>query len=529
MWLLQKQKCAWSARKTALSCLLLYSIAILIGRYISDVSINWMSWIVPILLLEAVGLTVVVSRLCNYVLKRSFEDRTSAKQCRYTFWLTFFIVFGILSMYYYAFFPGGFSPDSNYQLNQATTGTYNDWHPFIHTFLFFTLPMRIFRAEEMIVFLQLLYFSLGFAYLIMTIRRYGCPKWLCALGVLWVALVPVTGTIMMYPWKDCGLAIFSTVATVHYVHIVMTKAQWLEKKRNMLACSVFWVLTALVRHNAILYVAPIMLAALWVGWEKRKQVVSTIVLFLVLLVLVKGPFYRAYHVEKPGWRILETTGMCMVILGNVVKNCPDSLDGEVLDFLYRVAPKEVWEGVYATGSFNSVKWHSEANNGAIEEEGIWNILKYTLKAFRASETCSLQAFLRLTGMVWKLDGDMAWWNIWASADTSKTEVVLDATRQAGVLESLNSWRTLIDKSIWKYPMNYIGWVNLAIIAIPLTAVRKWRDFRKLLIGMPLLCYNFGTALLLTGLEDWRFFYMTFPVAVPMIFLVIRTVQRGEDL
>lgn len=488
-----------------------------------------MSWMIPMLLLEAICLTVILNRLCNNTLERNFEDSVSTKQCRYAFGLTFLFTFGILSMYYYAFFPGGFFGDCNTQLYQAVAGGYTDWHPFMHTFLFFMLPMRIFGAEEMIVFLQLLYFSLSFAYLVMTIRKYGCPKWLCVFGGAGVVLAPVTGNIMMYPLKDCGLAIFATVATAHYIHIVMTKAQWLEKKRNVLACSIFWALTTLVRHNAVLFVAPIVLITLKIGWTKRKQVISAVALFLGLLLLIKGPFYHAYHVAKPGYRVVETTGMCMTIMGNVVKNCPDALDREVLDFLYNVSSPNAWEEGYETGSFNSIKHRYGINYELMEEEGFWNILRYTLKAFKASEMYSLQAFLRLTGMVWKLDGDMTW-EMQASADTSKTEIILDATRQARVSELLNSWYVLVDKSIWKYPMNYIGWFHLAIIAFSLSAIRKRHDFWKFIIGMPLLCYNFGTALLLSGGgTDWRFFYMSFPTAIPIIFLVIRAVQRGEDL
>lgn len=512
-------------RKAALVCMFVYNAAVLIGSYIADVSIYWRTWILPILLIWAACLTAILDRLCNDVLRKDVKGNVSAKQCRYAFWMTFAVTFGILAAYYYAFFPGAYSPDSNGQLNEAVTGVYSDWHPFIHTFLFFTLPMQIFCAEEMIVFLQLSYFALGFAYLMMTVRKYGCPKWLCIVGVLWVVLAPVTGNIMMFPWKDCGMAIFSTVSVAHYIHIIMTKAKWLEKKWNILACSVFWTLTFLVRHNAVLFVFPMAAVALLVGWANKKRVISVIVLFLALLLLAKEPFYRAYHVEKPGNRVLETTGMCMVIMGNIVKNCPDFMSREALDFLYSVTPKEVWDEIYVPGNFNDVKWNG-INVEVIEEEGLWNILKYTLEAIRVSPMYSLQAFFRLTGMVWRLDGDM-YWDFGAWADISKTELVLNAARQSKVMELLNNWHLLIDKGIWKYPMHYIGWLHLGLISFSLAAIRKRRDIWKASVGMPLLCYNFGTALLLTGF-DWRFFYMTFPVAIPMIFLVIKMAQRGEE-
>ncbi len=50
--------------------------------------------------------------------------------------------------------------------------------------------------------------------------------------------------------------------------------------------------------------------------------------------------------------------------------------------------------------------------------------------------------------------------------------------------------------------------------------KKWVDFKNIMIVAPLLCCNFGTALLLTGF-DWRFFYLTVPLSFLFIFLIIR--------
>lgn len=521
-----KEKMHISMNSAAFLCLFLYNAAIFVGRYIADVSINWKSLLIPVLLLGAFSFTVLLACLCGYLTGISFRDVASERQCHCTFFLTFFIAFGILAAYYYAFFPGTYSPDSNEQLNEAISGVYSDWHPFIHTFLFFTIPMRLFKAEEAIVFLQIIYFTLGFSYLMMTLRKYGCPKWLCASGVLFVILAPVTGNIMMHPWKDCGLAIFSSVATAHYIHIVLTKGAWLNKKWNMLACSVFWVLTVLVRHNAVLFVLPMIVSAVWSGWKNKRKLFSTVVLFLAVLFLIKGPFYHAYSVKKPGGRLSESVGMCMVIMGNVERNCWDSMDKETADFLYRVASKEIWEEKYVLGNFNSVKFDKSTDTNVIDKAGLKNVLDYTLRAFKTSEMYGFQAFFSLTGIIWKLDGDSRW-DITAEADTDKTEIAVNAGRQRKMRELVENWKTLIQKSLLNYPFYYIGWLNLALVSISMSAINERGGIKNAFIGMPLLCYNFGTALLLTGF-DWRFFYITYPIAMPMIFLVIRAEQGGEQ-
>lgn len=513
------------AHKISLICLYLYFVFVFLGQYIIGVSIDLKTWIVPILLLGAMIAVVIMNKLCNIILRMNTGESLIKKELAIWFITCFLCTFGVLMMYYYAFFPGSFSADSNWQLSQAVSGNYSDWHPFIHTFLFFTIPMKIFHAEEMIVFLQILYFSVSLAYLIMTIRKYGCSRNLCAFGLFLVLCSPVTGNILMHPWKDCGLAIFSMITMAHYINIILSKGKWLQKKRNVIVCSLFFVLTTLVRHNAILFVLPMMITLLIIGWKKyRRRVLYTIFIFIITIFIVKIPIYHIYKVEKPGSRILESTGMCMVIMGNVIKNCPEVLDEEVREFLYEVSPKEVWKTAYYTGDFNSVKWSSsETDLTVIEKAGIKDLLKYTFKAFRASEMYSLQAFLQLTGMVWKIDGDLTW-SIGVSADTEKTEIILDNVKQEKVKQLLTNWKTLMDKSILRYLMNYIGWFNLVLIALALISIKKKKDWLHVFHILPLLCYNFGTALLLTGF-DWRFFYLNFPIIIPTVFLLVKTTKE----
>lgn len=516
-----------SARKISLLCLYFYFVFIFIGQYIAGVSIELKTWIVPVLCAGAVPAAGLADRACGALLEMNLNRRGSRKEEIIWFFGTFAGAMGILGMYYYAFFPGAFSPDSNGQLSQVLSGSYSDWHPLLHTLLFFTVPMKVFQAEEMIVFLQLVYFSAGLAYLTATVRKYGCPRSVCALGVCFVLFSPVTGNILMYPWKDCGLAIFAMAAVAHYINIILSRGEWLRKKRNVLACGLFLGFTTLMRHNAVLFTFSMMAALLANGWkEYRRRALLAAAVCIITVAAVKGPLYHIYRIEKPGGRVLESTGMCMTMMGNVVKNCPELLDEEIRDFLYEVSPKEVWQKANILGGYNGVKWNKETNNQVIEEAGAGKILEYTFRSFWAAKRVSLQAFFRVTGMVWKLDGDLDW-GIGASADTEKTEIVINAEWQSKVRTSLTNWKNLMGKSILRFPMNYLGWADLALTALALTALGRRKSPAVILHAAPLLCYNFGTALLLTGF-DWRFFYLTFPLIIPTVFLLARDTQEVKE-
>ena len=62
------------------------------------------------------------------------------KKSTIVFCVCFFVTLAALLIWFIAYAPGGFSPDSISQYEQAITGQFNDWHPVIHTILFFWLP-----------------------------------------------------------------------------------------------------------------------------------------------------------------------------------------------------------------------------------------------------------------------------------------------------------------------------------------------------------------------------------------------------
>lgn len=74
-------------------------------------------------------------------------------------WIIIFlgISFSILLLRYLASCPGGFSPDSLTQYQQAITGEYSDWHPVLHTLVIFKFPLKLIGTVEAIVLFQIIY------------------------------------------------------------------------------------------------------------------------------------------------------------------------------------------------------------------------------------------------------------------------------------------------------------------------------------------------------------------------------------
>lgn len=452
----------------------------------------------------------------------------SKKECILWFAVTFMVTLCILLIYYIAFFPGSFSPDSMVQLEQAKVGIYNDWHPVMHTLLFFTLPLKLsgWRIGTIVLF-QIICFSASFGYLTATLRWNKCSRLLCAVEILFIMLSPITGNIMMFPWKDCAFAIFTMVVTAQYVNSICSKGAWLEKPINLICFIAFSALAVLMRHNAILFIFPILVVLAVLCRRKKRLVAGMLAGFLGLLIIVKGPVYSIYKVEKPNKRIVETTGICMVIMGGAVTEEPDNLPEHIRDFLYSVSPKELWEEKYISGDFNYVKWDEQTNVYAIENLGVEKLLKYTFETIKTCPRSSLEAFLNVTGMVWYPTGEARWDILADSTDSIGASRHISKELQGSWRSVVDSWHSTVKSSYLENVFYFIGMLDLILIACCLVRVKRWSDMLKAVHSLPILCYNFGTALLLTGF-DFRFFYYTYPVFLPFIFLILRRENKETN-
>lgn len=445
---------------------------------------------------------------------KEFRKNNEGRQRRlFTYGIYWLVSFAVLWGYFWAYNPGGFSPDSIEQYEQALTGKYNDWHPVIHTLLVFTLPMKLTGRIESIVLFQIIYCASVFAYMAYTLQQYGNIKY--AAGSLGFLLMnPNTGNMAVRPWKDVTFAVTALLMMVYAVRIYKTRGKWLEHGCHMLLFAAAAAVTTLVRHNAVLFTMPLV-AALFFQC-RRKRWVQTAVLALAFCLVVKGPVYAVLQVEEPDNRKTEMMGLPLTIIGNAVKEQPDVLDENILEFAYAVAPREKWEEFYQCGSFNSVKFRG-VHTEAIEERSVKEILQMTLHCFQTAPGSSLMALLSLTDQVYAVEGGSG---ASISAGVMENEYGIVSKGNKRMQAVLDSYRRLVSDSICRYLFQFIGVINLVILASVLAKsdLKRLEHWKRMLICLPVFIYNFGTMLLLTG-DDFRFFYYSFLICPAAVFLM----------
>ena len=141
--------------------------------------------------------------------------------------------FVIMMVWYMAYYPGSFSLDSLSQYGQVMEEEYNDWHPVLHTLVFFALPIRITGEVSAIVLFQMVYFSILLGYLGMIIGEYIGVKQ-AFISLAYILLNPYTGHIMLYPWKDVGFALAGLLCMCMVFEFYYLNDAWGQKTWKMI-------------------------------------------------------------------------------------------------------------------------------------------------------------------------------------------------------------------------------------------------------------------------------------------------------
>ncbi len=437
------------------------------------------------------------------------------------------VVIGIITLggfliYFLGQYPGGFSSDSNWQYEQGLgVRPYNDWHPVLHTILFFTLPLKTGHSLALIVFLQLLYFALVFGYLGYVLYKNGCPGIFLGLLCTFVWINPFITGCIMYPWKDIGLTIFAVLLIGYYIQIVCSKGEWLSKKSNLILFCLITVVCGYMRHNAVLFVAPLVFIVLFYtvkNWKKRLILLGVIAVFFLSVKML----YAVLDVETPDKRIVETAGLPATILCNVMKESPGDLPKETQQVMYSLATKEAYENIYVTGSFNSIKW-KEFDSQAFDKLSYGAILKYTAECFYYAPKASLRALTKLTDTVWAIDGkdgnirvevvDNSWWI--KPNPVPKLEIFV------------NQMQSFFMEGAGRILFGALGCELLCMLVVAAIVFSKGQ--LSWIHAIPLFCYDYGTMLLLSG-PDWRFFLLNLPLWLPIVFLMLKdkNVEMGSE-
>ena len=387
-------------------------------------------------------------------------------------------------------------------------------------------------------------------------------------------LNPATLTIFITTPKDSSFSMALLIVTAFAIRIYFTRGKWLEGIIHNIMFIAVLTAGTLFRHNGILFTLPMLLGvSLCI---KKRHAFILLVCFIGMIYAVRYPLYDSLNVIRPDRRQIETIGVPMCMIGNAVKETPELLDKDILDFAYSIAPAKIWEETFNVlgGGFSGIKYVSnvtERNKSSkeelqksvhiniIESVGYMEIIKMAFRCLRQSPFATLRGFCGLTSIVHSIAGPPLG-RIVPVVAPNRLGIVdnkfLDLTVLYVKLKQLISSSGADDYQISQWGSGFrltgfndkgtfsvqslvilyeyvimvlfrhvfwcIGVLNLTVIIFILGKLNfnRKRGWKKLFLSLPMLVHNFGTMLLLAG-SDFRYFYFSYLVTPLILLLLIR--------
>ncbi len=175
-------------------------------------------------------------------------------------------VFGVaffawLLVWWTAFFPAVMTPDSIDQWRQATSGEYDNHHPFLHT-LTIALIRKIWDSPAAVAFVQMVLCAFGIGLSFRVLQRTRARWWSLVAYAAYFFLLPIFGIYPVTLWKDIlfslGLLIFSVIwIDARLFRALVDRSSWTAALFGLAVAY-----CASLRHNGVIIPALVPLLAL---------------------------------------------------------------------------------------------------------------------------------------------------------------------------------------------------------------------------------------------------------------------------
>jgi hypothetical protein len=211
-------------------------------------------------------------------------------------WLYASIIAGACAIYWVLFYPASMTSDSLDQWWQAQTGTINDWHPPLYTFIELAVR-KLWNSPAAMALLQLATFA-GAAGLLIGIGRTatGAPKWCGILGATLCGFFPVVGLDSITLWKDIPYTASVLALVAITVAVIVSRLPLFDRKGWVAFGVVAIVACYSLRHNGLTVVMGAWGLALWLA-SSRLRISVIFATALLMAWAVNGPLMRGIGVQ----------------------------------------------------------------------------------------------------------------------------------------------------------------------------------------------------------------------------------------
>lgn len=402
--------------------------------------------------------------------------------------------------FWVAFFPGGMTPDSLSQWEQAHTGQLNNWHPVAYTWFIMFLT-KIWDSPAIVTLAQIIIISVIIGYLCYLMEKYNFPKWMSwGISILF-AISPINSIYSIIIWKDVLYSAFLLLFSIFILNIVRTKGYWLENN----SCMILFFLGSLglvfFRHNGIyvFFLTMLVLAFCFIRVLKRLLISFVCVVFIYLTVT--GPIFSHLNVKPsdPNEALSIPTQQIATI---IVKD--GYMTEEQKEYIDTIFPLELWKERFNPYNTNPIKFSwGEYKREVIFEDPV-RYFKTWLQLCFQNPVLAVEGFLKQTSLVWQInepdDGytDTFVTNVYYGNKFGLKNVVI-SKKVTDIANTILVNSRKIEEILWRPAVYTYGIILLAFV----TYLKN--DYRSWLIVFPVLL---NTLIVMAALpaQDFRYLY-----------------------
>ena len=522
--LLLYKKAAQASKRTRVAgivCGTLYALFSSFSRY-SDFKYSSFSASVFYMILFASGLAYIFSILmiCLYDSFDSFSAPTSSRihDRDKVFFCSFAAILLIWIFFFLAYYPGLYTNDSFWQLQQALgDSALSNHHPIVHTLLMrgiLNLGMILFHGNlttstALLSAIQMTFLAACMAYSIKTIYSISFSLPFCAIATLFYAAVPFNILFSFTHLKDSWFAGFFLLFCSHILILLFRREDLVPSQTDLFLFCISCLGVGLFRSNGF-YVLIVMAPFLLFCFRNEKRLFISFLVCLVICFLVLGPLFNLIGIVP-----VDPVEFLSVPLQQVSRVVVDG--GKISEQDYELIRKVIEPSLIPSSYYSRI---SDNIKNLIRTSGNQNELKehkseyllLWLRLLRDNPTSYVSAYVELTGGFWYPEMTGIPYVIYMESNPYKLSV--DSLLPAAATDLAYRWTHSNNQQSFLGPVFSCGgyvWIMLALLIYSFT--KKNNMYISVLPSVLL----WGTLLLTTPVYcDLRYIYAII-VALPLLF------------
>ena len=478
-----------------------------------------------------IGLAIILFPIFKYILNKTYffqivtniEDKPKVKE----FFIYFVIAMVFFVVYFLALYPGTSSSDTVSQWEQAINNSYNDWHPVMHTFLFYKIPSLIIKDYSFAIIWQLVVISTIIAFTCYEFRKLGFSKKAILIILMLIIINPYTARIISVVWKDVAYSFIMLLSTIFMIFIMDSNGSWLNRKRNILKLSLVFFLMLTLRHNGIISIAIIFGCLFLFYYKYWKQLLIMMISVLGIFYIITNPIYYLCNIEKHSSTFSEAMGIPLNQISYIYNN-NGNITKKNEEYLSKIAKLDEWEKNFDKKNFNVIKWIPDAVNVKYIDENPKEFIENYCILVKNNLVLAIKSYYNVTSSIWAIED--ATTEIGTTAENfrykykdGKLYKLSDVCNY--IFNNYDDWTKSI--GISKILFSYGGGLFLVFLSICIISNKCKLYIKKYIPYIPVLSNTLGIMLLITGGEH-RFVYSQIICSIPLLFFGLSDIPKKEE-